>query len=145
MASGWPYAVWLSFTGRRGRRGIITRSYNFFHFYVGRSNSTCRNCDVVVFHVGRTVGLRYSRGCRRLLSMKNEFCPKNRIHFKKPNTTWRSCLFTCLPHLFEPHLRTLFIQFVSGSTRESISRRSLLYLVFSPSFVLFFFFTHLVF
>ena len=30
-------------------------------------------------YVGRTVGLRYSCGCRRLLSMKNEFCqpPKN--------------------------------------------------------------------
>ena len=26
-----------------GRRGIIARSYNFFHFYVRRSNSTSRN------------------------------------------------------------------------------------------------------
>ena len=30
-----------------------------------------------------------------------------------------------LPRLFEPHLRALFIQFVGGSTRESISRVSI--------------------
>ena len=39
----WPYAIWLSFTGHRGRRGIIARIYNFFHFYVRRSNSTSWN------------------------------------------------------------------------------------------------------
>ena len=32
VASGWPYAVWLSFMGRRGLRLIRAQSYNFFHF-----------------------------------------------------------------------------------------------------------------
>ena len=57
-----------------------------------------------------------------------------------------SCLFTCLPHLFDPHLRALFIQFFGGSPRESISRVSIATLprVFTLICAVFFF-THLVF
>ena len=43
MAAGPPYGESLCFTGRRGGRRIIARSYNFFHFYVRRRNLTRRN------------------------------------------------------------------------------------------------------
>ena len=36
------YGESLCFTGRRGGRRIIARSYNFFHFYVRRRNLTRR-------------------------------------------------------------------------------------------------------
>ena len=39
----WPHGESLCFTGRRGGRRIIARSYNFFHFYVRRRNLTRRS------------------------------------------------------------------------------------------------------
>ena len=59
MAAGSPYGVSLSFTGRRGRRRIIALRYNFFHFYVRRSNWTCRSHAVERFHGARAVALWY--------------------------------------------------------------------------------------
>ena len=48
-----------SFTGRRGGRRIIARSYNFFHFYVRRRNLTRRS-----HAVDRTVAVRPPYGHR---------------------------------------------------------------------------------
>ena len=52
-----PYGESLCFTGRRGGRRIIARSYNFFHFYVRRRNLTRRS-----HAVDRTVAVRSSYG-----------------------------------------------------------------------------------
>ena len=38
-----PYGEFLCFTGRRGGRRIIARSYNFFHIYVRRRNLSHRS------------------------------------------------------------------------------------------------------
>ena len=53
VAAGPPYGESLCFTGRRGGRRIIARSYNFFHFYVRRRNLTRRS-----HAVDRTVAVR---------------------------------------------------------------------------------------
>ena len=58
VATGPPYGESLCFTGRRGGRRIIARSYNFFHFYVRHRNLTCRS------HVGRTEAVRRPCVCR---------------------------------------------------------------------------------
>ena len=59
MAAGPPYGESLCFTGRRGGRRIIARSYNFFHFYVRRRNLTRRNHAV---DLDRTVAVRSPYG-----------------------------------------------------------------------------------
>ena len=57
--AGPPYGESLCFTGRRGGRIIIARSYNFFHFYVRRRNLTRRNHAV---DLDRTVAVRSTCG-----------------------------------------------------------------------------------
>ena len=59
VATGPPYGESLCFTGRRGGRRIIARSYNFFHFYVRRRNLTRRS-----HAVDRTVAVRPPYGHR---------------------------------------------------------------------------------
>ena len=64
----WPqghrtYGESLCFTGRRGGRRIIARSYNFFHFYVRRRNLTRRAVAICRRpHGRRTVTVRYPCG-----------------------------------------------------------------------------------
>ena len=53
------HCEYLCFTGRRGGRRIIARSYNFFHFYVRRRNLTRRS-----HAVDRTVAVRPPYGHR---------------------------------------------------------------------------------
>ena len=53
VAAGPPYGESPCFTGRRGGRRIIARSYNFFNFYVRRRNLTRRS-----HAVDRTVAVR---------------------------------------------------------------------------------------
>ena len=43
VAAGPPYGESLCFTGHKGGRRIIARSYNFFHFYVRRRNLSHRS------------------------------------------------------------------------------------------------------
>ena len=57
VAAGPPYGESLCFTGRKGGRRIIARSYNFFHFYVRRRNLTRRS-----HAVDRTVAVRSPYG-----------------------------------------------------------------------------------
>ena len=57
VAAGPPYGESLCFTGRRGGRRNIARSYNFFHFYVRRRNLTRRS-----HAVDRTVAVRSPYG-----------------------------------------------------------------------------------
>ena len=58
VAAGPPYGESLCFTGRRGGRRIIARSYNFFHFYVRRRNLTTvrRTYGGPAFAVRQTYG-----------------------------------------------------------------------------------------
>ena len=60
VAAGPPYGEFLCFTGRRGGRRIIARSYNFFHFYVRRINLSHRSraVDASTATVRRTYGGR---------------------------------------------------------------------------------------
>ena len=60
VAAGPPYGESLCFTGRRGGRRIIARSYNFFNFYVRRRNLTRRSnaVDASTVTVRRTYGGR---------------------------------------------------------------------------------------
>ena len=57
---GHPYGESLCFTGRKGGRRIIARSYNFFHFYVRRRNLSHRShaVDTSTATVRRTYGGR---------------------------------------------------------------------------------------
>ena len=58
VAAGPRYGESLCFTGRKGGRRIIARSYNFFHFYVRRRNLSHRShaVDASTATVGRTYG-----------------------------------------------------------------------------------------
>ena len=60
VAAGPPYGESLCFTGRKGGRRIIARSYNFFHFYVRRRNLSHRShaVDASTATVRRTYGGR---------------------------------------------------------------------------------------
>ena len=60
VAAGPPYGESLCFTGRKGGRRIIARSYNFFHFYVRRRNLSHRShaVDTSTATVRRTYGGR---------------------------------------------------------------------------------------
>ena len=60
VAAGPPYGESLCFTGRKGGRRIIARSYNFFHFYVRRRNLSHRShaVDASTATIRRTYGGR---------------------------------------------------------------------------------------
>ena len=60
LPQGPPYGESLCFTGRKGGRRIITRSYNFFHFYVRRRNLSHRShaVDASTATIRRTYGGR---------------------------------------------------------------------------------------
>ena len=83
MAAGPPYGESLCFTGRRGGRKIIARSYNFFHFYVRRRNLTRRNHAV---DLDRTVAVRST--CGRL-AYALIFVIKLRLRQERPAATVR--------------------------------------------------------
>ena len=55
-----PYDESLCFTGRKGGRRIIARSYNFVHFYVRRRNLSHRShaVDASTATIRRTYGGR---------------------------------------------------------------------------------------
>ena len=82
VATGPPYGEYLCFTGRRGGRRIIARSYNFFHFYVRRRNLTCRRP-----HGRRTVTVPLRAPCVCLnICHKNYGCRRDAL--------WRPCVIT---------------------------------------------------
>ena len=65
VAAGPPYGESLCFTGHKGGRRIIARSYNFFHFYVRRRNLTRRShaVDASTATVRRMYGGRTEAMC----------------------------------------------------------------------------------
>ena len=76
-----------------------------------------------------------------LNKLESEFFREN-FALKTEHNVAFMFVHVCLPRLFDPHLRALFIQFVGGSTRESISRVSIATLprVFTFICAVFFFF-----
>ena len=74
VAAAPPYGESLCFTGCRGGRRIIARSYNFFHFYFRRRNLTrhshavdASTATVRQTYGGRTEALRLPCGGPRVI------------------------------------------------------------------------------